>query len=95
MDTFGEICDMFTGIIETTGFIKNMAVSGSNRSFWIESSISQELRVDQSISHSGTELLGARTYRQQSRRQRCDPETSRRFRVRVNKVMSVELVHGR
>jgi len=30
-----------------------MAVSGSNRSFWIESSISQELRVDQSISHSG------------------------------------------
>ena len=53
MDTFGEICDMFTGIIETTGFIKNMAVSGSNRSFWIESSISQELRVDQSISHSG------------------------------------------
>jgi len=53
MDTFGEICDMFTGIIETTGFIKNMAVSGSNRSFWIESSISQELRIDQSISHSG------------------------------------------
>jgi riboflavin synthase len=53
MDTFGEICDMFTGIIETTGFIKNMAVSGSNRSFWIESSISPELKVDQSVSHSG------------------------------------------
>jgi riboflavin synthase len=53
MDTFGEICDMFTGIIETTGFIKNMAISGSNRSFWIESSISPELRVDQSVSHSG------------------------------------------
>jgi riboflavin synthase len=30
-----------------------MAVSGGNRSFWIESSISQELRVDQSVSHSG------------------------------------------
>jgi riboflavin synthase len=53
MDTFGEICDMFTGIIEITGFVKNMAVSGGNRSFWIESSISQELRVDQSVSHSG------------------------------------------
>ena len=53
MDPFGEICDMFTGIIETTGFIKNMAASGSNKSFWIESSISQELRVDQSVSHSG------------------------------------------
>lgn len=53
MDTFGEICFMFTGIIETTGFIKNIAVSGTNRSFWIESSISRELKVDQSVSHSG------------------------------------------
>ena len=44
---------MFTGIIETTGFIKNISVTGTNRSFWIESSISQELRVDQSVSHSG------------------------------------------
>lgn len=53
MRTFGEICDMFTGIIETTGFIKNISVTGTNRSFWIESSISQELKVDQSVSHSG------------------------------------------
>ena len=53
MNPFGEICDMFTGIIETTGFIKNMAASGGNKSFWIESSISRELRVDQSVSHSG------------------------------------------
>jgi riboflavin synthase len=53
MDAFREICDMFTGIIETTGFIKNISVNGSNRSFWIESSISQELKIDQSISHSG------------------------------------------
>ena len=30
-----------------------MAVSGGNKSFWIESSISQELKVDQSVSHSG------------------------------------------
>ena len=44
---------MFTGIIETTGFIKNMTIDGGNRSFWIESSISQELKVDQSVSHSG------------------------------------------
>jgi len=53
MDTIGEICFMFTGIIETTGLIKNIAVSGTNRSFWIESSISSELKVDQSVSHSG------------------------------------------
>jgi riboflavin synthase len=44
---------MFTGIIETTGFIKNMAINGGNRSFWIESPVSQELRVDQSVSHNG------------------------------------------
>jgi riboflavin synthase len=44
---------MFTGIIETTGFIKNISVNGTNRSFWIESPISQQLRVDQSVSHSG------------------------------------------
>src|SRR6185436_20832854 len=44
---------MFTGIIETTGFIKNMAINGTNRSFWIESDLSQELKVDQSVSHSG------------------------------------------
>ena len=44
---------MFTGIIETTGFIKNISVTGSNRTFWIESSISQELKIDQSVSHSG------------------------------------------
>src|SRR4029079_16233769 len=44
---------MFTGIIETTGFIKNISVTGTNRSFWIESSISQELKVEQSVSHSG------------------------------------------
>jgi riboflavin synthase len=44
---------MFTGIVETTGFIKNISVDGTNRSFWIESSISQELKVDQSVSHSG------------------------------------------
>jgi len=53
LSSFGEICAMFTGIIETTGFIKNISVTGSNRTFWIESPISQELKIDQSVSHSG------------------------------------------
>ena len=30
-----------------------MAINGGNRSFWIESPVSQELRVDQSVSHNG------------------------------------------
>ncbi|MET0394078.1 MAG: riboflavin synthase [Chitinophagaceae bacterium] len=44
---------MFTGIIETIGTVKEVIVSGSNRTFWIESSLSPEFRVDQSVSHSG------------------------------------------
>ncbi len=44
---------MFTGIIETTGNITAIEEWGSNRSFWIRSGISNELTVDQSVSHSG------------------------------------------
>ncbi|MCH5597042.1 hypothetical protein [Niabella ginsengisoli] len=48
-----EISIMFTGIIEATGIIKRIASSGSNKTFWIESDISNELKVDQSVSHNG------------------------------------------
>jgi riboflavin synthase len=44
---------MFTGIIEATGIIRKVISDGSNRSFWVESPISNELRVDQSVSHNG------------------------------------------
>lgn len=44
---------MFTGIIESKGFVKERIVTGSNISFWIESSISPELKVDQSLAHDG------------------------------------------
>jgi riboflavin synthase len=44
---------MFTGIIETVGIIKDVATNGSNKTFWIESAISNEFKVDQSVSHSG------------------------------------------
>ena len=44
---------MFTGIIETTGKINSIEANGSNLSFWILSSISQQLKVNQSISHDG------------------------------------------
>jgi len=51
---FGEICRMFTGIIEATGVIKQVISNGSNKSFWIESPISHQLKTDQSVSHNGT-----------------------------------------
>lgn len=44
---------MFTGIIEHTGVVKSVIFNGSNRSFWIESPVSHELKTDQSVSHSG------------------------------------------
>ncbi len=44
---------MFTGIIENTGIIQEIISSGSNKIFWIESSLSNELNVDQSLSHNG------------------------------------------
>ncbi|MFZ1263729.1 MAG: riboflavin synthase [Chitinophagaceae bacterium] len=44
---------MFTGIIETMGLVKEVISRGSNRTFWVESSISSQLKRDQSVSHSG------------------------------------------
>lgn len=44
---------MFTGIIESTGLIKDITASGTNKSFWVASSLANELKVDQSISHNG------------------------------------------
>lgn len=44
---------MFTGIIEFIGKVISMEKNGSNISFWIESPISGELKIDQSISHEG------------------------------------------
>jgi riboflavin synthase len=44
---------MFTGIIETLGVVKNIQQEQSNIHFQIESSISNELKIDQSVSHNG------------------------------------------
>ena len=44
---------MFTGIIESTGIVKELIFNGSNISFWIESPLSGEFKIDQSVSHSG------------------------------------------
>jgi riboflavin synthase len=44
---------MFTGIIETTGTVTDIVSSGSNKSFWISSPLSNELKIDQSIAHNG------------------------------------------
>lgn len=44
---------MFTGIIEETGAVLDVFDTGTNRSFVIRSGLSNQLKVDQSVSHSG------------------------------------------
>ena len=44
---------MFTGIIECLGKITDLKVDRGNIDFTIESDISKELKVDQSVSHNG------------------------------------------
>ena len=44
---------MFTGIIEQFGRVKSIESEGSNKHFTIESSLSKELRPDESVAHNG------------------------------------------
>lgn len=44
---------MFTGIIEATGRIEEVLQAGTNRILWLSSPITGELKIDQSVSHSG------------------------------------------
>ncbi len=44
---------MFTGLIEAIGLVKFISTEGKNKTFLIQSAISNELAVDQSVSHNG------------------------------------------
>ena len=44
---------MFTGIVESLGKITNISLEEGNVDFTIKSSISKELKIDQSVSHNG------------------------------------------
>lgn len=44
---------MFTGIIETLGVIEQIEKRGQNLDFVVSSAISNELKIDQSVSHDG------------------------------------------
>lgn len=44
---------MFTGIIETLGIVSNIERNGENLDLSIQSSITPELKIDQSVSHNG------------------------------------------
>jgi riboflavin synthase len=44
---------MFTGIIETLGIIKDLKKDNSNVTITVSSSITHELKIDQSVAHNG------------------------------------------
>jgi riboflavin synthase len=44
---------MFTGIIETLGEIESIREEGTNLHFVVQSELSNELKIDQSVSHNG------------------------------------------
>lgn len=44
---------MFTGIIEAIGTIASITPSGTNIDIWINSPITHELKIDQSVAHNG------------------------------------------
>ena len=44
---------MFTGIIEAPGTIQSVSMDRTNRIFWIDSIISPQLKIDESLCHNG------------------------------------------
>ncbi len=44
---------MFTGIVETTGVIKQIDIEGTNKTFSIEAPFVHEMKVNDSLSHNG------------------------------------------
>ncbi|HEY0176599.1 MAG TPA: riboflavin synthase [Pedobacter sp.] len=44
---------MFTGIIETLGTVSRIVEEGTNLHYTIESGLSNELKIDQSVAHNG------------------------------------------
>lgn len=51
---------MFTGIIESVAKVERVQAEGSNRHFMLSSTLSSELKVDQSVSHNGVCLTVTR-----------------------------------
>lgn len=44
---------MFTGIIEAIGLVTEIQQQGTNKTFWISSTVSKDLKIDQSVAHNG------------------------------------------
>lgn len=77
---------MFTGIVESLGKIISNEDNGTNKTFWIESDISSNFRVDQSINHNGV-CLTVEEIKENAHRVTTIKET-------LNKTNLSSLMHG-
>jgi len=70
---------MFTGIIEALGEVKSVDNQGTNRTFWLNSTLSLELSVDESLAHNGVcltiEGISADSYRVTAVKETLDKTT--------------------
>lgn len=44
---------MFTGIVENTGIVTKVETDQNNKHFWLKCDFTNELKIDQSLSHNG------------------------------------------
>lgn len=76
---------MFTGIIETLAKITDIKKHGSNKSFWLESDIANELKVDESVSHDGVcltvEEIIDRSYKVTAIKETLDVTNLQRWKI--------------
>jgi riboflavin synthase len=68
---------MFTGIIEALGKVQTSETKGTNKAFWIQSPLSPEFKIDQSISHNGV-CLTVEEIREDAHRVTAIDETLRK-----------------
>jgi riboflavin synthase len=55
---------MFSGIVETLGLVENIIQTGDNLTFLIKSSLTNELKIDQSLAHNGVCLTVTKVYKE-------------------------------
>lgn len=77
---------MFTGIIEALGTVKHIEKDRSNIHFILESPISGQLKVDQSVSHDGVCLTVTEVRSSETALQSSHSPTSERMAHRVTAV---------
>src|ERR1044072_5558298 len=44
---------MFTGIVEGLATLRQVSAQGTNKDFWLQSAVTHELKIDQSVAHNG------------------------------------------